>query len=336
MISNFKYTKTFVVVALLFIIVFILDALAHADENQRINQRLNELNYHLISAKTIKVGDIVLTVGQHFLTGQYYQKYERPILVLLKVKCIPTGKIYEANIELIQERDKWGKWVTLGISDDYFPECKSAKQIRIEKKRQKDAEKAAEEKRKAAQDIMEREREAEARAEESILKRFIQKADGTVSDTTTGLMWAMEGFKQDKDLGQRNKDDMQRILMFWEAWEYIKRYRGGGYKDWRMPTPDELETLYEYHRFLDGKKIRPKLLIGTRFLWAAQPIGNVKSEWERFLSSEREKVDMFICDFSTHRTERSPLYGWLGARTSCEKENDDRMHYGTLPVRFDK
>jgi hypothetical protein len=55
--------------------------------------------------------------------------------------------------------------------------------------------------------------------------------NGTVRDTKTGLMWAS------RDNGETISWD--------EAKEYCKEYRAGGYDDWRMPTENELATLYD-------------------------------------------------------------------------------------------
>jgi hypothetical protein len=61
--------------------------------------------------------------------------------------------------------------------------------------------------------------------------RFITYSNGTVLDTRTNLMWAA-------------KDNNAGIT--WQgAKEYCENYRGGGYTDWRMPTQDELATLYD-------------------------------------------------------------------------------------------
>jgi uncharacterized caspase-like protein len=61
--------------------------------------------------------------------------------------------------------------------------------------------------------------------------RFIAYRDGTVFDTSTNLMWAA------KDNG--------RDIKWAGAKSYCENYRGGGYKDWRMPTQDELASLYD-------------------------------------------------------------------------------------------
>jgi|APFre7841882724_1041349.scaffolds.fasta_scaffold29536_2 hypothetical protein len=61
--------------------------------------------------------------------------------------------------------------------------------------------------------------------------RFIAYSDGTVLDTKTNLMWAA------KDNGFE--------INWQDAKNYCENYRGGGYKDWRMPTKDEVEGLYD-------------------------------------------------------------------------------------------
>jgi hypothetical protein len=60
---------------------------------------------------------------------------------------------------------------------------------------------------------------------------FIAYDNGTVLDTKTKLMWA------DKDNGSDIK--------WQDAKFYCENYRAGGYKDWRMPTLDELEGLFD-------------------------------------------------------------------------------------------
>jgi hypothetical protein len=61
--------------------------------------------------------------------------------------------------------------------------------------------------------------------------RFVAYDNGTVLDTKTNLMWAA------KDNGSN--------INWMDAKSYCKNYRGGGYKDWRMPTRDELAGLYD-------------------------------------------------------------------------------------------
>ena len=50
-------------------------------------------------------------------------------------------------------------------------------------------------------------------------------------DTKTGLMWA--------------KKDNEKNISHTEAEDYCRAYRGGGHEDWRLPTVDELQELWE-------------------------------------------------------------------------------------------
>lgn len=61
--------------------------------------------------------------------------------------------------------------------------------------------------------------------------RFVAYDNSTVVDTKTGLMWAAADNGQD--------------ISWAEAKTYCETFRGGGYDDWRMPTVDELEGLYD-------------------------------------------------------------------------------------------
>jgi hypothetical protein len=61
--------------------------------------------------------------------------------------------------------------------------------------------------------------------------KFINYGNGTVLDMRTGMMWAATDNGNDIDWN--------------EADRYCRAFRGGGYADWRMPTQEELATLYD-------------------------------------------------------------------------------------------
>lgn len=63
---------------------------------------------------------------------------------------------------------------------------------------------------------------------------FIAYDNGTVKDTKTGLIWAAKG--NGKDINWENGKS------------YCENYRGGGYDDWRMPTIEELQGLYDENK----------------------------------------------------------------------------------------
>ena len=60
--------------------------------------------------------------------------------------------------------------------------------------------------------------------------RFI-RANGVVTDTKTGLMWAAR--------------DNGKDINWSDAKTYCENYKDGGFNDWRLPTQDELAELYK-------------------------------------------------------------------------------------------
>ncbi len=61
--------------------------------------------------------------------------------------------------------------------------------------------------------------------------RFIAYANGTVLDTSTGLMWA--------------SNDNGEAINWNDAKKYCDNFLGGWYTDWRLPTLDELAEIYD-------------------------------------------------------------------------------------------
>lgn len=94
--------------------------------------------------------------------------------------------------------------------------------------------------------------------------RFIAYRDGTVLDTSTNLMWAA------KDNG--------RDIKWANAKSYCKNYRGGGHKDWRMPTHDELAGLYDndksYRSMCGDVKLTKLIRLTCGASWASEARGS--------------------------------------------------------------
>ncbi|MFZ2957647.1 MAG: DUF1566 domain-containing protein [Candidatus Ozemobacteraceae bacterium] len=66
---------------------------------------------------------------------------------------------------------------------------------------------------------------------ESILKRFVDNGNGTITDTKTALMWAKNA--------NLTKGEMTKK----EASKFCKKLELAGFKDWAIPSFDELESL---------------------------------------------------------------------------------------------
>ncbi len=93
--------------------------------------------------------------------------------------------------------------------------------------------------------------------------RYIAYSDGTVLDTKKGLFWAA------RDNGSN--------VTWMEAKSYCENYRGGGYSNWRMPTSQELASLYDpSQQNRPGARVTDLIEISTShgWTWAAEDEGS--------------------------------------------------------------
>jgi Protein of unknown function (DUF1566). len=105
--------------------------------------------------------------------------------------------------------------------------------------------------------------------------RFIAYDNGTVLDTKTKLMWAA------KDNGSD--------INWQDAKFYCENYHGGGYTDWRMPTLDELDGLY------DASKSHPAACYGRNSIHVATELIDITCfcPWASETSETTGEVDFF-------------------------------------------
>ena len=74
-------------------------------------------------------------------------------------------------------------------------------------------------------------------------KRFIDNGNGTVTDTQNNLMWKQTDAFQDEE----------NFMNWFEAKNYIVQLnikRVCGFTDWRLPTLEEAEGLYDANQFI--------------------------------------------------------------------------------------
>jgi hypothetical protein len=107
--------------------------------------------------------------------------------------------------------------------------------------------------------------------------RFIAYDNGTVLDTKTNLMWAA------KDNGGDIK--------WQDAKFYCENYRGGGYKDWRMPKLDELEGLY------DESKSRPATCYGKNSIHVVTELIDITCFYSWASETSQTTAESAIFDF---------------------------------------
>ncbi len=92
--------------------------------------------------------------------------------------------------------------------------------------------------------------------------RFVDNGDGTVTDTRTGLMWAQT-------------DNMGNITWH-DAKLYCENIILSVHNDWRMPTIQELETLFEDslddYETICGHNVQsaPQVELSCGFVWSSE------------------------------------------------------------------
>jgi len=83
-------------------------------------------------------------------------------------------------------------------------------------------------------------------------ERYIVRDDGTVEDKQTGLMWAVLD----------SHVELRECLDYDTASEYVKNLEVGGYKDWRLPTANDLLVI------LNNKPCFPAS--GAKWYWTSE------------------------------------------------------------------
>jgi hypothetical protein len=110
--------------------------------------------------------------------------------------------------------------------------------------------------------------------------RFIAGDKGVVLDTKTGLMWGA------KDNG--------RDINWYDAKRYCENYWGGGYSDWRMPTQDELASIYDPNKKnRHGFHVTKLLDISACCPWASDKRGSEAAVF-KFIGGDRGWLYQYI------------------------------------------
>lgn len=130
--------------------------------------------------------------------------------------------------------------------------------------------------------------------------RFVAYSDDTVLDTQTNLMWAA------KDNGFN--------IGWYAAKSYCTSFRGGGYRDWRMPTRDELLGLYDPDS---------GYLFGRQSKWTVHLTDLVQLSSPSVWTSERRDADAYRINF---------IYGSIDSISTTGAN----LRLRALPVRDDK
>jgi hypothetical protein len=114
--------------------------------------------------------------------------------------------------------------------------------------------------------------------------RFVEKEENIISDTRTGLMWAM----------MDSKLDLDKCLNYESAQKYVNDLRTGDYSDWRVPSTKELAKIYKNEPFFPSW--------GEKWFWTS-------NNYKRYSDGWRIKVDIVTSDKETSwRSEQADAF----------------------------
>ncbi len=120
-------------------------------------------------------------------------------------------------------------------------------------------------------------------------ERFIDNQDGTMTDSATELLWMRE------DAWQKEAK--------WFSWDeaidmshYYNDIKLGGFQDWRLPTEDEIQSLYHEEASNQDKYGK------EMHLWPAFPSGGLATVWTKSESGHEGTL------FDFKNGEFRPLY----------------------------
>ena len=82
-------------------------------------------------------------------------------------------------------------------------------------------------------------RDRVSRQLQAVANRFVDHADGTVTDRVTGLTWCLLDSSQ----------ELGKCISYDKAKKYVHHLNTGGHSDWRLPTAGELAALYKSRPF---------------------------------------------------------------------------------------
>lgn len=147
-----------------------------------------------------------------------------------------------------------------------------------------------------------------AASEEARDGRFIAYDDGTVWDSQSNLLWAS------RDNGSN--------INWSDAESYCKTYDGGGYQQWRLPTKDELVTLYNRSIFgNNGYHLTKLITLSGSYPWTSDVQGS-----QALVVGFVTDREMWFPESLTHKSRNRVLpvrFGKEGKVASVEPKQEE-------------
>ncbi len=103
-------------------------------------------------------------------------------------------------------------------------------------------------------------------------QRFVAGGNGTVTDTKTGLMWALLDSKTEKG----------ECFSYKTARQYVRNLEAGGFSDWRLPTAGELAGIYKNAPYFPDNDVK--------IYWSSEIVAKGYLEFANVVSSKKETV----------------------------------------------
>lgn len=101
--------------------------------------------------------------------------------------------------------------------------------------------------------------------------QFIENGDGTISDTETGLMWCMLDYSAEQG----------KCLDYESAVKYVRGLKTGGYRDWRLPTANELARIYKSEPYFPSS--------GAKWYWTCETFWQAWNKYAYIVTPKRER-----------------------------------------------
>ncbi|MBT3311657.1 MAG: DUF1566 domain-containing protein [Desulfobacteraceae bacterium] len=102
--------------------------------------------------------------------------------------------------------------------------------------------------------------------------RFKVRNNGTVIDTKTGLTWCVLD----------SQISLKKCVNYKEANNYVKNLRTGGFKDWRLPSSNELLAIYKNKPFYPAA--------GAKWYWTSEVFSAAWDKKVNVITSKNESV----------------------------------------------
>ncbi|MBF0396726.1 MAG: caspase family protein [Desulfobacterales bacterium] len=153
--------------------------------------------------------------------------------------------------------------------------------------------------------------------------RFILKNNETVLDTKTGLIWAIQ--------------DNGKAITWWDANLFCKTFRGGGFSYWRLPTIDELSTLYDTNsKNKYGFPITELINIGECCPWSSEVESEEAAYYFNFNTGKRDAHRKIVGNFPRVLPVTDPKYHQILAPKIIDKNDPNRFFQKGNGVVLDK